>query len=128
MKKKYLKAFLTGLIVVLSLTFSIIIKQDVPFDLQLFIIYILIGIFVFVVSIVFSKLNIRYATNVLLLMSIISGLYLYIMMPKGSDGLSQLSVGLAWFMMMGTTILITFIYTIIILITRWSKKQSKNQN
>ncbi len=122
LSKSNIVSLVTGLCVFLTLYLSIIVKLNNDFDIKLVLAYLLISLFVSIVSLSLSKFKIKYAAEILLIVTIIAGLYLYISMPNTADGFSQLAVGLGWFMLMGISIAVLLVYLMITLLLRQYKK------
>ena len=117
-KNTLIKAGLSGFVVCLSLYLSIIYKSGSAFDIKLIAAYLLIAFVIFAYSWSLGSLKIKYGPEILLVSSIILGIYLYMGMSRGGDGFSELAVGLGWFIFMGATVLTLLIYALIVIVRR----------
>lgn len=108
MKKRnlWLVPLITMLVISLSLSISIYTKIGQTLDAIIISRYILVGVIGFIFSFILRKYNQDLASNIFLLLSIISGLILFIQMPDSADGFAQLGAIIMWMMMMGLSIIL----------------------
>lgn len=120
--KRIILSLTTGIIVFASLYLSIIVKLGNSFDIKIATAYLFVSLFISLISYILNRFKILYASEMLLLASIISGLFLYISMPKTGDGFLQLGAIMGWFMILAISIAILLVYAMIALILRYTKK------
>lgn len=122
MKKKFILPSITGIVITLTLFITIIIKSQTPFELGLILAYIGIGFIGFFYSVLLQRFKTFLASKLFLVFTLISGVYFYISMPKGPEGLSQLAAFLGWLLLMIASIILPLIIEIIIRLRRRIKK------
>ncbi len=113
----------TGLVIVLSLVLSIIIKSGAEFKIPLLLAYLLIGLVGFGYSALLEKFKARLPALLFLCFSFLSGLYFFITMSKGPEGLSQLAAFLGWMMLMAVSFVLSLIAFVVLLIMRRKEKK-----
>ena len=109
MKKNFVISAITGIIITLTLYITIIIKSGTDFELGLILAYIGIGFIGFIYSIILQRFKMFLAAKLFLFLTIISGIYFYISMPRGSDALSQLGSFLGWIVLMFISVVLPII-------------------
>lgn len=118
-KNNFIVSLIAGLTISLTLFLTIIIKSGTPFEWNLLLVYIGVGIVGFGYGILLGKLKMLLAAKLFLVFTIMSGIYFYISMPKGPEALSQLGAFMGWLLLMVLSILLPII---IELIARLKKK------
>ncbi len=114
MKNKFIIAFFTGLVILLSLYLTIIVKSGTNFEVGLLLAYTGIGLLGFIYSFILQRFKKDIGAKIFLVLSFISGLYFYISMPATGEGLSQIAAFLGWLILMFFSILIPLLVEFII--------------
>ena len=112
--KKIIVPVVTGLVIVLTLVLTIIVKPGTPFELTLLLVYVGVGIIGFGYSVFLKKLKMSLASNLFLIFTILSGVYFYISMPKGPELMSQFAAFLGWLLFMAASIIISLVVGLIV--------------
>ncbi len=121
-RNKFLVPIITGLIITLSLFLTIIVKGGREFEWGLLLAYLGIGTFGFAYSLILRLFKMFLASNLFLILSLLSGLYFYISMPKGPEALSQLGVFLGWIILMVVSLVLPLVLELIL---RFRKRNLK---
>jgi len=74
---KFIVPAVTGLVIVLTLVVTIIIKSGTPFELTLILVYVGVGAIVFDYSALLKKFKMNIASNLLLIFTVLSGIIFY---------------------------------------------------
>ncbi|NLW15315.1 MAG: hypothetical protein GX038_03545 [Erysipelothrix sp.] len=104
--KRFLIPLLTGSVIALSLYYAILVKRDSAEDLNIGLRYVAVGFVGFIYSYVLGIFNMNRTAKIFLVLSIVSGLYLYFAMPLQPGGFLDLGVILTWLMLMGASIIL----------------------
>lgn len=112
-KSKVIVPLLTWLVISLSLLLSIFIKLNRPVELKIASRYLLTGFIGFLFSYLLRVFNLYKGSNLFLILSIMSGIYLYITMPLSPEEFGQLGALLSWLILMIASIVITLTYALI---------------
>lgn len=121
---KFIVPVITGLVIVLTLVLTIIVKSGTPFEAILFLVYVGIGAIGFGYSALLIKFKMDIASSLFLFLTIFSGVLFYINMPKGPELLGQLGALLGWLLLMAASIIISLVMGLIVR-RRKNKQQAK---
>lgn len=113
-KSKIIVPILTSLTIFLTLVLTIIVKGENDFESKLILVYFVIGLIAMAYSWLLQKFKMNLASNLFLFFSFLSGIYFYISMPRGPEGLSQLAAFLSWIMLMIGSLVITLFVGLIL--------------
>lgn len=116
---KFIVPVVTGLVIVLTLILTVIIKSGTPLELTLLLVYVGVGAIGFGYSALLKKFKMDIASNLFLILTILSGIIFYINMPKGPELMSQFAAFLGWLLLMAASIIISLVVGLIV---RWRKK------
>lgn len=111
---KFIVPVITGLVIVLTLVLTIIVKSGTPFEAILFLVYVGIGAIGFGYSALLIKFKMDIASSLFLFLTIFSGVLFYINMPKGPELLGQLGALLGWLLLMAASIIISLVVGLIV--------------
>lgn len=110
---KFLVPAITGLAIIFTLALTIIVKSGTPFELTLLLAYVGIGIIGFGYSALLEKIKMPLASDLFLILTIGSGIYFYMSMPEGPEGLSQFAAFLGWLLLMAISVVLSLIVGLI---------------
>lgn len=116
---KFIVPVVTGLVIVLTLVLTIIIKSGTPFELTLLLVYVGVGAIGFGYSALLKKFKMNIASNLFLIFTVLSGIIFYFSMSKGPELLGQFAAFLGWLLLMAASIIISLVVGLIV---RWRKK------
>lgn len=120
---KFIVPVITGLVIVLTLVLTVIVKSGTPFEITLLLAYAVIGAIGFGYSSLLKKFKMDIASNLFLIFTILSGVILYFNMPEGPELLGQLAAFLGWLLLMAASIIISLIIGLVV--RRKGKKEIK---
>lgn len=116
---KFIVPVITGLVIVLTLILTIIIKAGTPFEITLLLVYVGVGAIGFGCSALLKKFKTNIASTLFLILTVLSGIVFYFSMPEGPELLGQLGAFLGWLLLMAASIIISLVVGLIV---RWRKK------
>lgn len=116
---KFIVPVVTGIVIILTLVLTIIVKSGTPLELTLLLVYVGVGAIGFGYSSLLKKFKMDIASNLFLIFTILSGIIFYISMSKSPELLGQLGAFLGWLLLMAASIIISLVVGLIV---RWRKK------
>lgn len=120
---KLLIPLLTGLVIVVTLYVTVVIRGETPFEMPMIISYPVMGLIGAVYSYILLRYKMKIGAYLFLLFTIISGIAFYLSMPRSVDLLIQMGAILGWFMLMGVSFVLPLVVEFgIRLYQRYAKK------
>lgn len=120
---KLLIPLLTGLVILVTLYVTVVIRGETPFEMPMIISYPVMGLIGAVYSYILLRYKMKIGAYLFLLFTIISGIAFYLSMPRSVDLLIQMGAILGWFMLMGVSFVLPLVVEFgIRLYQRYAKK------